>query len=127
MWYFSPVHVDPAYVPWTFTLCVARKKFGQQTMKSKYAQEHRSIGSIPDGGANFVDWTLRVIVMQAEGTLMAHRAIAPHGTTLTYSAVNYSIATAFTPSGKLHILMVGLTDFGLEVTALLTLALGGPP
>ena len=41
-----------------------------------------------NGGANFVDAELQVVVVGAAGTLMAHRADHMHGTTKACGAVN---------------------------------------
>lgn len=47
------------------------------------------------GGANFVDFTLRVIVLQERGTLLAHRQEHPHGTTRSHGAVNWALSIVF--------------------------------
>jgi hypothetical protein len=48
-----------------------------------------------DGGGNFVDLTLRVVVKQATGTLMAFQPKFPHGTTRLCGAQNRMCTIAF--------------------------------
>lgn len=48
-----------------------------------------------DGGANFVDLTLKVIVKQAPGTMMAMRPKYMHATTKGYGVENSGVTITF--------------------------------
>lgn len=50
---------------------------------------------VEGGGSNFVDATLRVVVKHAPGTMTAHKAEEPHGTTEPYGSANLNMSIAF--------------------------------
>ncbi|KAJ3897757.1 hypothetical protein F5879DRAFT_708151 [Lentinula edodes] len=84
----SWVHVDNCYAPWAFSFTAGRKKFSTQSA---------SDGITPPeyGGANFVDITLRVVVVNAPGTLFSFQPQYPHGTTVTGGTTNFNIVFTF--------------------------------
>lgn len=84
---FSPVHTDAAYAEWAFTYFVGRTT-GLETSSPKS-------NLLPGGGLNFVDVSLRVVVKNSCGTLMAHRPNYPHGTTYGYGTSNLSLSITF--------------------------------
>ncbi|EMD30816.1 hypothetical protein CERSUDRAFT_145806 [Gelatoporia subvermispora B] len=81
--YVAWAHTDPAYCPFALSLCVGRNVCPSEPTL------------LPDGGANFVDASLHVIVKQDVATLMAFKPDFLHGTTLAHGAINYSITIAF--------------------------------
>lgn len=74
-------------MPWTFTYYVGREVVANDSLSAPWNT---------DGGANFVDLTLGVIVLQDRGTLLAHRQTHPHGTTAAHGAVNWALSIVFT-------------------------------
>ena len=85
----SPIHTDPAYARWTFSLTVARN-IAPITRPTR----HTALNNFE--GGNFVDLTLRVLVKGARATLVAHDAELPHGTTIGPRIINYGMAIVFT-------------------------------
>lgn len=49
----------------------------------------------PGAGGSFVDVSLKVIVKQAQGTMLAFQPDLIHGTTVSHGAVNHIIAVTF--------------------------------
>jgi hypothetical protein len=72
-------HVDPAYCSWAFASCVSRV----------------STPEIVEGGENFVDASLRVVVHHSARTLLAFKPGYMHGTTRTLGATNTMMSITF--------------------------------
>jgi hypothetical protein len=92
--YFRPSHQDPSHAPYTFSWTVAREPDSRYSPHPDPLPTHtlRTRGYSPPlvaenpkqwpayGGGNFIDTSLKVKVIQAPGTLLAHRPEFMHGT-----------------------------------------------
>ena len=100
--------MDPAYCTWAFSLCVGREIGLSSLSQSNYTYATRSMAAkqpvtgknlsqpaVKEGGANFIDATLKVVVKAAPGTLFVFKPEQLHGTTLSHGAVNHNIAITF--------------------------------
>lgn len=99
-------HVDPAFADWAISICFDRQIsphcHTQVPQPTRTRSDHSSkeiqefLMTWPqEGGANFVDITLQVLVEQEPGTTMFFRPNYLHGTTLACGAVNSAITFAF--------------------------------
>lgn len=107
MYFSSWSHVDPTYCPFTFTFCTDRQVVPTPSLDaiscdrpdsklcaSVSREEEKDLW--PDTrGSSFVDLSLKVVVKQERGTLMAFRSNFLHGTTLACGATNRGMAIAF--------------------------------
>ncbi|KAG8923024.1 hypothetical protein FRC02_011447 [Tulasnella sp. 418] len=89
--YVAWAHVDKAYAKYSFAWCVKREL--DPTKKRKASA--KNVQMLRGGGGNFVDLTLRVLVKQAAGTLIAFKSELPHGTTTLAGAHNRHMSIAF--------------------------------
>ncbi|KAK7049483.1 hypothetical protein VNI00_005514 [Paramarasmius palmivorus] len=80
-------HTDPCYATWAFNLNVGREQYETATSDSIDVPAY--------GGANFVDVSLQVVVVNSAGTLMAFKPSHHHGTTVSGGTTNYYITFAF--------------------------------
>ena len=76
------MHKDPQY-----------SRFSISFTAGRYVPEHRQVSKCI--GGNFVDVTLRVIVQQAPGTMVAFDAQQYHGTTLSHGVSNCGVSIVF--------------------------------
>lgn len=79
------VHRDPTYCDFALAWIVGRQ------MDPVRRPENLDCGS----GANYVDVTLKIVVLSAPGTIMAFRPNHLHGTSKSYGAVNRGLAITF--------------------------------
>ncbi len=74
------------------------RRYCSDTPFCKLAAANPTPDPPPGGGANFVDVTLKVVVQQAQGTMLAFQSDHIHGTTVSYGTVNHIIAITFSKS-----------------------------
>lgn len=87
----SWVHKDRCFTRYGLSWCVGRTldQVNSRARKNSVAEDCSLWPKL--GGGNFVDVTLRVLVQQAEGTLMAFQPEYPHGTTRLCGAHNHMV------------------------------------
>ncbi|THH16094.1 hypothetical protein EUX98_g9358 [Antrodiella citrinella] len=78
--YVAWTHKDPAYCDWAFSYCVGRTV---------------APDAVADGGANFVEVGLKILVKQACAIVMAFCPEYMHGTTEAIGAFNLAFTFAF--------------------------------
>ncbi|KAG8957890.1 hypothetical protein FRC03_009707 [Tulasnella sp. 419] len=89
--YVAWAHKDKAYAQFSFAWCVERELDTTKKRKAK-DQDHLEV---PGGGGNFADLTLKVLVKQSAGTLIAFKSEFLHGTTVLAGAHNRHMSIAF--------------------------------
>ncbi|KAF8074558.1 hypothetical protein FPV67DRAFT_1574567 [Lyophyllum atratum] len=91
--YIAWTHVDPAFCKYAFSFCVGRQIL-EPTGRKRKATQPLSDGPA-DGGANFVDASLGVVVKQAKGTIFGFKPEYLHGTTKSYGVLNHAVTITF--------------------------------
>ena len=101
-----PVVPDPSYSPFTYSWTVDRtistdsQPLGKRARSSSLASAIDGDPPLLDnGGSNFYENSLNVLVEGAAGTLMAHLSNERHATSISTGAINYGVSIAF--SGRL--------------------------
>ncbi|KAJ7213132.1 hypothetical protein GGX14DRAFT_620293 [Mycena pura] len=96
-------HTDPTHTGWTLSWNLKRtvdrpRSCGRHIQSAATATAPVGKPEFPpfSGGGNFVDLTLKVKVLQATGTLLAHRPDYPHGTTRLCGAHGLGTTIPFT-------------------------------
>lgn len=95
--HFRWAHTDKCWVGYGLSYCVGRVVDGKQGASCSHINssgENRAAWPV-EGGGNFVDITLGVVVQQATGTLMAFQPEYPHGTTRLCGAHNRMCTITF--------------------------------
>ena len=95
--HFRWAHTDKCWAGYGLSYCVGHVVDGKQAATCSHINssgEDRAAWPV-EGGGNFVDITLGVVVQQATGTLMAFQLEHPHGTTHLCGAHNRMCTITF--------------------------------
>ncbi|KAF8882084.1 hypothetical protein BD779DRAFT_1473056 [Infundibulicybe gibba] len=95
--YQAPAHTDSAFAQWALSWCTTRidKVDVPPARYQTRSVSKPSDPGPPGGGGNFVDLSLRVVVKQAQGTMMAFQPEFAHGTTHLCDARNQVATITF--------------------------------
>ena len=88
-------HTDKVSCKYAFTFNADRRFDSAACRHYQTRSSMKSQAGPPGGGSSFVDVSLRVVVRQARGTMMAIKPEYLHGTTKGYGAVNSGVTIAF--------------------------------
>lgn len=92
--HFRSAHTDKCWAGYGLSYCVGRVMDEEQADAVGHSGENRKAWPV-EGGGNFVDITLGVVVQQATGTLMAFQPKYLHGTTRLCGAHNRMCTITF--------------------------------
>jgi hypothetical protein len=95
--HFRWAHTDKCWADYALSYCVGRVVDGKQATARSHINisgENRAAWPV-EGGGNFVDVTLGVVVQQAAGTLMAFQPEYLHGTACLCGAHNRTCTITF--------------------------------
>ncbi|KAF8960534.1 hypothetical protein BDZ97DRAFT_1704149 [Flammula alnicola] len=107
--YEARAHEDKAYTPYAFAFNIDRRINPKKVPSEPSEPVHQTRTAIkkqkegpapvirgpPGGGSSFVDLSLKVVVRQALGTMMAIRPEFMHGTSMGYGAENSGVTISF--------------------------------
>ncbi|TDL13220.1 hypothetical protein BD410DRAFT_847188 [Rickenella mellea] len=99
--YVAWSHKDDAYAKYAFSFNVSQTtntapRSGPSTRAATKLAAQQSSSNVPaNGGANFVDTSLKVVVRAALGTIFAFKPDLYHGTTVARGILNHNILVTF--------------------------------